>query len=147
VQHIDAADVEVGAIAAKQFDNGQADGIWTARRSGSENTVRAMIRGRGAEQLEALGAVELPEDDEMREAFDVSEAWLELGQEFEDALSLVLCAEAFGNVAGAFVGAGDMADGPRGEHKGSFSTVRIDFVEQDASGAKARAFIGCNSAA
>lgn len=120
MQHIDAADVEVGAFAAKQFDDGQADGIWTTRRSCGEDAVGPIVRRRGAEQLEALGAVELPEDDEMREAFDVSEAGLELGQEVEDALGLVLCAEASGNVAGVSVRAGDMADGLRGEHKGKF---------------------------
>jgi hypothetical protein len=136
MQHIDAADVEGGAFAAKQFDDGQADWIGAARRSCGENTVRAIVGGRSAEQVEALGAVELPEDHEMREAFDVGEAGLELGQEVENAHSFVLCAEAFGNVAGAFVGAGDMADGLRCEHKRSFSMVRFDFVERMFQGLK-----------
>lgn len=78
IEHIDRANLEFGAGATKQFDDRDADGIWTAWRSRGEDAVRAVVGGWGAQQLEALGAVELPEDDEMREAFDVGEAWLEL---------------------------------------------------------------------
>ena len=117
MQHVDATDVQAGAFAAKQFDDGHADWIWAARRSRGEDAVRAIVGWRSAEQLKALRAVELPEDDEMREAFDVGEAGLEVGQDIEDAIGLVPCAEAFGNLAGAFVRAGYIADWSRGEHK------------------------------
>ncbi len=116
MQHIDAADVEFGALAAKQFDDRHADRIWTARRPRGEDAVRTIVGGWSAEQVEALGAVELPEDDQMREAFNVSESGLKLREDVEDALGLVLWAEAFGNLAGVFVGTGDIADGLRGKH-------------------------------
>jgi len=66
-------------------------------------------------EVEAVNAVEGPEDVEVGEALDVGEAGGELGQDAEDAFGLVLGAETFGDVGGGVVRADDVADGAEGE--------------------------------
>ena len=104
IQHVEAANVELDACAAKEFNDGQADRVRAARGAGSEYAVRAIVDGRSAEQFESLGAVELPEDEEVGEAFDVGEAEFKLGVDVENALGFMFYAETFGNLAGVFVG-------------------------------------------
>jgi hypothetical protein len=117
VQHVNASHVEVGAFAAEEFDGGQGYRVWTKWGTGGEDSVGTIVRGRCAEQVESLGAVELPDDDEMGEAFDVGEALFELGQDFEYAFGVVFSAETFGDVFGGGEGTADVADGAGGEHR------------------------------
>jgi len=86
--------VQPRALAAEQLDHGEADGIGAPRRSGGEDAVGAVVRGRCAQQFEALRAVEFPEDEEVGDAFDVGEAGLELGQDLQRTLGLVLGAQS-----------------------------------------------------
>jgi hypothetical protein len=92
VEHIHTSDMQIGAFAAHEFDDGHGDRVWTKRGAGSKYTVRSIVRGWSAKEFEASRTVELPEDDEVGEAFDVGEARLELGQDFEDAIGLVFVA-------------------------------------------------------
>ena len=117
VQHVDAADVELRAFAAKEFNDCEADRIRTARGASGEDAVRAIVDGRSAEQFESLGAIEFPEDDEMGEAFDVGEAEFELGIDVENALGIVFYAETFGNLSGVFVRTAYGADWLRDKHE------------------------------
>jgi hypothetical protein len=110
VQHVEAANVELRAFAAKEFNDGEANRVRTARGASCEYAVRAIVDGRSAEQFESLGAVELPEDDEMGEAFDVGEAELKLWLDVENALGLMFYSETFGDVFGVCVGAAYEAD-------------------------------------
>ena len=50
-----------------------------------------------SDQIESIGAVELPEHEQVREAVDVVQSRLELAQQFDDAFGIVLGAKAFGN--------------------------------------------------
>ena len=50
----------------------------------------------------------------MREAFDVGKPRLKLRQDFENSIGFVFGAEAFGDLAGVFVGASYEADWGRG---------------------------------
>jgi hypothetical protein len=88
--------VQVESVAAKQFDDGEANRIRATGRSRSKYAMRTIVGGRRAEQGEAVGAVKLPENDEMREAFDVGEACLKLGQDPENSIDLVLAPRPLG---------------------------------------------------
>ena len=116
--------MQLRAFAAKEFNDSQANRIRAAWGAGSENAVRTIVDGRSAEQFESLGAVELPEDDEVREAFDVSETELKLGLDVENALGLMFYAETFGDFAGGFVGTAYRANLLRGEHEYLFERRR-----------------------
>src|SRR3954468_10894258 len=85
----------------------------------------AVIGGRRGSQFESLAAIELPDDDEVREAFDVRETGFELRQDLQHAVGIVFRAETFGNIAGVFVGTAHESDGARGEH-GLGSLIRIN---------------------
>src|SRR5438309_10799659 len=55
-------------------------------------------------QFELRGAIELPDDDEMREALNVGETRLKLGQDLEHTIGLVFSAKTLGNFACVLVG-------------------------------------------
>jgi hypothetical protein len=116
VEHVETADVQGIAIAAEEFDDGESDGIWAARRAGGEDAVRAVVDGRSAEQLIIFGAVEDPDDEQVREAFDVGEAEGELREDFEDAFGFVLGAGTFWDLLSVVVGTFYVSDGLRGKH-------------------------------
>src|SRR6266550_441656 len=91
--------------------------------------MRPIVGGRGAEQLVAMqigptqfelrGAIELPEDDEMREALDIGEPRLKLGQDLEHTIGLVFSAKTLGNFACVPVRTGHKSNWARGEHFGT----------------------------
>ena len=66
--------------------------------------MRPIVGRRRAEQIEAVGAVEGPDDHEMREALNVGEPKFEFRQDAEDAFCVVLCAKALRNGGCIFVG-------------------------------------------
>ena len=98
VEHVDAPDVQGWTVATEEFDDREGDGIGAPGRPRGEDAVRAVVDGRSAEQLESFGAVEDPENEEVREAFDVSETGLEFRKDFEDTLGLMFGAGSFGDV-------------------------------------------------
>src|SRR6266581_2215280 len=67
-------------------------------------------------QFELRGAIELPDDDEMREALDVGEPRLKLGQDLEHAIGLVFSAKTLGNFACVLVRTTHKSNRPRGKH-------------------------------
>src|SRR5438876_824335 len=78
-------------------------------------------------QFELRGAIELPDDDEMREALDVGEPRLKLGQDLEHAIGLVFSAKTLGNFACVLVRTTHKSNRPRGKHVGQCS-VTHDFL-------------------
>jgi len=116
IEHVHAAHVQARAVAAEKFYRGQADGIGAAGGAGGEDAVGTVVAGWAGDEVVALGAVEDPEDDQVGKTFDVGEAWGEFRQDFEGALGLMLCAEAFGDVAGVGVGSEGASDGLGSEH-------------------------------
>jgi hypothetical protein len=116
VEHVNAANVEGGAVAAEEFDVGEGDGIGTARRAGGEDAMRAVVTGRRGDEVVTLGLVEKPKDAEVREAFDVGEAGGEFGQDFQGAFDIVLRSKASGDIASLGVGGDGVSDRLRGEH-------------------------------
>src|ERR1039458_581129 len=69
-----------------------------------------------SDQIEAIGAVELPKYEQVREAINVVRSWLSLAQELDDAFGIVLCAKTFGNRRGFTVRAMNEADRMGGKH-------------------------------
>jgi hypothetical protein len=116
IEHVDAAHIKKIAIAAEKFDYSKPDGIRTARRARRKDSVRKRVDGRSADEIVSLGAVEEPENEEMREAFDVSKASFELRQDFEDAFGIVLRVQSLGNLFGVGVGSFGVSDWAWSEH-------------------------------
>ena len=77
-----------------------------------------------------MGAIEDPQHEEVRKAFDVGESGGELRQDFESAFGVVLGAGAFGDLPCFLIGAFDVADGLWGEHCFShpFLILTFDFL-------------------
>src|SRR5215472_527340 len=73
-------------------------------RAGCKYAVRPIVGWRGAQQLEAFGAVEFPDHDEMGEAFDVGEPQLKLRQDPEYSFCLVFGPQSLGDFPGFPVG-------------------------------------------
>src|SRR3989454_9515907 len=67
-------------------------------------------------QFELRGTIELPDDDEMREALDVGEPQLKLRQDLEHTIGLMFSAKPLGNFACILVRAAHKSNWPRGEH-------------------------------
>jgi len=114
--------MQLDAFAATQFDNGQTNRIRTPRRARRKHAMRPIVGGRRGQQVFAPQffpgrAIELPDNEEMREAFDVSEPGLKLGQDLEHAIGLVFSIEALGNLARIFVRTADESNGLRGKHR------------------------------
>ncbi len=116
LEHVDAADVEPRAIPAHEFDYGQADGIRTVRRTRGEHAVRTIVAGRRAHQLEAFRAIEHPQHEQVREAFDVGEAFLEFRENFQIPFGVVFRSQSSGNFAGFLVWTSYVTDRPHGKH-------------------------------
>jgi len=51
IQHVETSDVQQGAFAAKEFEDGQAERIRPPGRAGSEDSVGTVIAGRSGEQF------------------------------------------------------------------------------------------------
>ena len=75
-----------------------------------------LSKGGRADQLDSLGAVEHPDDEEVREAFDVSQSTLKFRLNLEHALGFVLRAQAFGNLLRARVRASHVSNRLWREH-------------------------------
>lgn len=120
VEHVDAPDGENPAFASQELDDRERQRIRPARGAGGENAVRPVIRGRYAHPglREIAGAVEDPQHVEVREPFDVLEAGLVLGQDFNRPFRPVLRPQPLGDLASRRVGRVDGADRAKGEGGG-----------------------------
>src|SRR5207245_8479895 len=67
-------------------------------------------------QFELRGTIELPDDDEMREALDVGEPRLKLRQDLEHPIGLVFSAKPLGNFTCVLVRTTHKSDRLRGKH-------------------------------
>ena len=119
--------MQLDPFAATQFDNRQANRIRTSRRPGGKHAMRPIVGGRVSQQFcspQFLSgrAIELPDDEEMREAFDVSEPGLKLRQDLEHAIGIVFGIEALGNLARALVRTTYKSNRLRCKHRGRAST-------------------------
>src|SRR6266480_4571754 len=113
--------MQLDAFAAAQLDGGQANRIGTPRRPGRKHTMPPIVGRRRSEQFvptqfELRGTIELPDDDEMREALNVGEPRLKLGQDLEHTICLVLSAKTLGNLACVLVRTTHKSNRPRGKH-------------------------------
>src|SRR5579862_468443 len=61
VEHIDSANMEIGAFTAEQAHDGEADWVGAPGRARGEHAVGCVIARRRADQFESLRAIELPE--------------------------------------------------------------------------------------
>ena len=110
--------MQLDTLAATELDGGQANRVRTSRRSGRKYAMRPIVRGRCSEQFEPRGAIEFPDDNQMREALDVSESGLKLGQDLEHTIRLVFRAKTLGNFACVLVRTTDKSNRVRGKHAG-----------------------------
>ena len=130
--------MQLDAFTAKQFDSGQADRVRTPGRSGCKHPMRPIVGGGRTDQFrptqlgptrfgpgqfvsmsvqfELRGAIELPDDDEVREALDVGEPRLKLRQNLEHSIGFVFSAKPLGNFACVLVRTTHKSNWVRGEH-------------------------------
>src|SRR5436190_14887385 len=108
--------MQIEAVSAKQLNDGQSNRVRAIGRAGGKHSVRTIVGGRGAKQFETPRVIELPEDEKMREALDVRETRLKLGQDLEHTIGRVLGAETTGDIASVLVGAGNESNRTRRKH-------------------------------
>src|SRR3989449_11148755 len=130
--------MQLDAFAATQLDGGQANRVRTSRRSGRKHAMRPIVGGRCTEQFEPMcselrRAIELPDDDEMREALDVGEPRLKLGQNLEHTICLVFSAKSLGNFACVLVRTTHKSNRARGKHRGIISIPSYVVLETASS--------------
>jgi len=104
-------------LATEKFNDSESNRVWTSGGASCEDAVRAVVDGRSAEQLEPLGAIKHPQDDQMRETFDVGEAGCELREDFENSFGFVLGAWTFRDFMRVLVGSSRVSDGLWGKHE------------------------------
>jgi hypothetical protein len=78
--------------------------------------VGPIIGRRRSHQTEPFGAIEGPDDEEVRKAFDVLESGFEFRPDLEEAFRFVLRTEPFRNLLSIPVGTSYLSDGLHGEH-------------------------------
>src|SRR5690349_13605507 len=116
VEHVDASNVQHSAVSAEEFNDREADRVGTSRGARGEDSMRPVIGRRRADQLDSIGAVEHPDDEEVREAFNVSETALKFRLNLKHAFGLMLRAQAFGNLLRARMRASDKSNRLWREH-------------------------------
>jgi hypothetical protein len=105
IEHVDASNVQVSVLAAKQLDDGKTNGVRPTGRSSGKHAVRSIVERRCADQIEVTGSIELPDDEQMGETLDVGEPGLELRQNLEHTFCLVFRVKPLRNLRGSLVGA------------------------------------------
>ena len=95
--------------------------------------MREPIGGRFAVKFESLGTVEKPENDEVREAFDIGQSGFEFRQNLEIALGLMLGAEPLGDLTGFGVKSAHESNRLRREHDSRSSGAILRQVRHEAS--------------
>jgi hypothetical protein len=112
-------DVQDRAIAAEELDDRQSDRIGTPWRACGENAVWDFFPGRRAEQIVAIRSIEDPENEQVGEAFDVFQPFLEFGKDLERAVRFVFCAWTLRDLRGVFEGSSGEADGGEDDFRSS----------------------------
>jgi hypothetical protein len=79
--------------------------------------VRAIIRGRRYGEFESLGSIKRPNDDEVRKAFNVRQAGLEMRLYFKDSFGLVRGAEPLRDLPGIAILTSYISDRLHGKHQ------------------------------
>lgn len=97
VEHVDSPDMQTGTFAADQFDYGEPDRVGTSWGTRGEDSMGTIVGRRLSDQFEFSGAVEGPQNNQVREAFNVGEAGFELRQNLEGTFGFVFRPEAFGD--------------------------------------------------
>ena len=72
-------------------------------------------------QTESFGAIEGPDDEQVRKTFDVLQTGFKFLPDFEEAFRLVLRAQSLGNLLSIAVGTSYVSDGLHGEHNTSLA--------------------------
>src|SRR5271167_4055515 len=108
--------MQLTAFAATQLDDCKANRVRTSRRSGCKHSMRPIVGRRCTEQFEPMGAIKLPDHDEMREALDVGEPRLKIGKDLEHTICLVSSAKTLGNLAHILVRTTHKSNRLRGKH-------------------------------
>jgi hypothetical protein len=116
VEHVHSTNMEMGAFSSQQFDNAQANGIWTARRASRKHSVRAAVRWRVCKQVKALDPIKYPKHNDVGESLDIGKSRFELRQNFKNPFRFVLCAQAFRHLLTVDVWAANVSDGLWREH-------------------------------
>src|SRR5262245_8423400 len=78
--------------------------------------MRAIVCRRNSSELVSLATVEDPNDEHVREAFDVQEAFLKLGNNFKNPLRVMLRARTFRNLNGLGVWRTNVTDRLKCKH-------------------------------
>lgn len=87
LDHIDSGDFQNVPLSFMEPDDGHADQVRSVRTAGGENSSWFVIEWGAGDQVLHFGIVEGEENDEMGEAIDVLESFLELLEDFELALN------------------------------------------------------------
>lgn len=82
--------MQICTIPPEQFDHCEADRVRTARRSRGEDAVRLIVDRRNSKQIESIGTIEFPQDEDVRKTFDVRESRLKFGKNFKHSVGVVL---------------------------------------------------------
>jgi hypothetical protein len=101
----------------EKLDDGESNWVGTPGGTSREDAMGAIVDGRRTQQFESFGAIEDPQNDEVRETFDVGEAGFKLRQDFEDAFRVVFGVETFRDLLGGFVGSFGVTDWLRRKHR------------------------------
>ena len=106
--------MQLDAFAATQLDGGQSNRVRTSRRSSGKHTMRPIVGRRRAEQFvymqfgptqfELRGAIELPDDDEVRKTLDIGESRLKLRQDREHTICVVFSPRPLGTSLASLYG-------------------------------------------
>ena len=100
VEHVHSMHVQLVALATQQLDDRERDRIRPQWRSRCEYAVQLRLSRRAAEELVTFGAVEDPDHEEMREAFDVRQSFLEFRKDLEHTVGLMLCSRPLRDLGG-----------------------------------------------
>ena len=88
-------------LSIEKFDDREPNRVGASRRPGRKHSMWPVVDGGRAEQLESFGSIKDPHNEQVRKAFNVSEAGFELRKNLESALCVMLGAKSLG-ISGVF---------------------------------------------
>ena len=110
IKHVHSTNMQTGSFAAQQFDDGQADRIWAARRTRGKDAVGSVCPSVVFPSGRIRCAVEHPQHIEMRKPFNVGQPLFICRQHFENTLGLMNGAHPFGNLGSLRVRTADRSN-------------------------------------
>jgi hypothetical protein len=108
--------MQLATLAPKQFNDSQTNRVRTSWRPRSKHSMRPVVRRRRTEQIKPQRSIELPENDQMREALNISKPHLKLRQDPKHAIRLVLGAKPPWNLARVLVRTTHKSNSTRRKH-------------------------------